>query len=184
MKKKFLLHSESGNILLFFKILFLEQENNIFYCINGKTHSLPTIKDYFLQEYSDVFQGIRTLPGGPYRIQLKEDYKPVHHPPRQVAVSLKPAYTSELERLDQLGVIKGVKEHIEWINSIVPVKKPDGSLRLCLVPKDLNKAIKRDQWYSRTINEFLPELAGSKYFSLLDAKSVYWRVPWMKRAVF
>jgi len=28
--KKFLLRSESGNILLFFKIMFPEQENNIF----------------------------------------------------------------------------------------------------------------------------------------------------------
>ena len=33
--------------------------------INGRTHSLPTTKDYLLQEYVDVFQGIGTLPGGP-----------------------------------------------------------------------------------------------------------------------
>ena len=26
-------------------------------------------------------------------------------------------------------------EHTEWINPIVPVIKPDGSLRLCLDPK-------------------------------------------------
>ena len=79
--------------------------------INGKTHSLPTTKDYLLQEYADVFQGIGTLPGGPYRIQLKESYKPVQHLPRNVAVSLKPPYKAELERLTQLGVIKEVREH-------------------------------------------------------------------------
>ena len=44
-------------------------------------------------------------------------------------------------------------------------------------PKDLNQAIKRNQWYSRTIDDILPELADSKYFSLLDAKSGYWHVP-------
>ena len=70
-----------------------------------------------------------------------------------------------------------MKEHTEWINSIVPVKKPNGSLRLCLDPKDLNQAIKRNQWYSRTIDDILPELADSKYFSLLDAKPGYWHVP-------
>ena len=106
--------------------------------INGKTYSLPTTKDYLLQEYANVFQGIGTLPGGPYRIKLKESYKPVQHPPRHVAVSLKPPYKAELERLTQLGIIKEVREHTEWIKSIVPVKKPDGSLRLCLDPKDLN----------------------------------------------
>ena len=49
--------------------------------IDGKTHSLTMTKDYLLQEYADVFQGIGTLPGGPYRIQLIEGYKPVQHPP-------------------------------------------------------------------------------------------------------
>jgi len=138
---------------------------------------LPTTKDYLLQEYADVFQGKGTLPGGPYRIQLKEGYKPTQHPPRQVAVSLKPPYKAELKRLTQLGVIKKVREHTEWINSIVPVKKPDGSLWLCLDPKDLNQVIKRNQWYSRTVDDILPELAHSKYFSLLDVKSGYWHVP-------
>ena len=73
--------------------------------INGRTHSLHTTKDYLLQECADV-----------------------QHPPHQVAVSLKPLYKAELERLTQLGVIKEVREHTEWINLIVPVKKLDGSL--------------------------------------------------------
>ena len=86
--------------------------------------------------------------------------------------------------MTQLGVIKEVREHTEWINSIVPVKKPEGSLRLCLDPKDLNRAIKRNQWYSRTVNDILPELADSKYFSLLDAKSGYRHVSLDKESSF
>ena len=127
-----------------------------------------------MQEYADVFQGKETLPGTPYRIHLTEGYKPVQQPPRQVAVSLKPPYKAELKKLTQLGAIKEVREHTEWVNSIVPVKKPDGSLRPCLNPKDLNQAIKENQWYGRTVDDILPELADSKYFSLLDAKSGYW----------
>ena len=95
-----------------------------------------------------MFKGIGTLPGESYYIQVKEDYKPVKHRPRQVALSLKSAYKAELKRLIELKIIKEVQEHTEWINSIVPVKKPDGSLRLCLDPKDLNKAIKHNQWYN------------------------------------
>ena len=131
-----------------------------------------------------MFQGIGTLPGGPYRIQLNEGYKPVQHSPRHAAVSLKPLYKAELERLTQLGVIKEVREHTEWINSIVPVKKPDDSLRLCFDPKDLNKAIKRNQWYSRSVDDILLVLTDSKYFSLLDAKSRYWHVPLDKESSF
>ena len=36
--------------------------------INGKTHPLPTTKEYILHEYADVFKGVGTLPGGPYHI--------------------------------------------------------------------------------------------------------------------
>ena len=68
------------------------------------------------------------------------------------------AYKAELDRLVKEGIITEVHEHTEWINSIVPVMKEDGSLRLCLDPEDLNKAIKRNQWYARTLDDILPEL--------------------------
>ena len=80
---------------------------------------------------------------------------------------------TKLERLTKEGIITEVKEHTEWINSIVPVLKSNGSLRLCLDPKDLNKAIKRNQWYSRTIDDILPELAKSKFKTMKDATSGY-----------
>ena len=144
--------------------------------LNGKVHRLPITKEYILKEYADVFQGTGTLPGGPYHIRLKEDYRLVQHPPRSVPIAIQPAYKTELERLVKEGIITEVHKHTEWINSIVPVMKPDGSLRLCLDPKDLNKAIDRNQWYSRTLDDILPELANSKYKTLKDATSGYWHV--------
>ena len=144
--------------------------------LNGKTHKLPITKEYILKEYNDVFKGVGTLPGGPYHIRLKEQYRPVQHPPRSVPIAMQTAYKAELDRLTKEGIIKEVKEHTEWINSIVPVMKPNGSLRLCLDPKDLNKAIERNQWYSRTIDDILPELAKSKFKTLKDATSGYWHV--------
>ena len=66
--------------------------------------------------------------------------------------------------------------NIEWINSKVAVMKEDGSLRQYLDPKDLNKAIKRNQWYARTLDIILPELAQSKYFTIKDATSGFWHV--------
>ena len=56
--------------------------------IDGKTHPLPTTKEYILHEYADVFKGIGTLPGGPYHIKLKGSYKPVQHPPRSVPLGM------------------------------------------------------------------------------------------------
>ena len=56
-----------------------------------------------LKEYSDVFKGIGTLPGGPYHIRLKEEYRLVQHPPRSVPVAIQSAYRAELDRLAKRG---------------------------------------------------------------------------------
>ena len=101
---------------------------------------------------------------------------PLQHPPRSVPLGMQSAYTAELDRLVREGIITEEHEHTEWINSIVPVVKEDGSLRLCLDPKDLNKAIKRNQWYARTLDDILLELAQSKYFTVKDATSGFWHI--------
>ena len=47
----------------------------------------------------------------------------------------------------------------------------------CLDPRDLNKYIRRPHYYSPTIDDILPDLQGSKFFSTLDARSGYWNIP-------
>ena len=81
--------------------------------INGKTHPLPTTKEYILHEYADVFKGVGTLPGGPYHIKLKDSYKPVQHPPRSVPLGMQSAYKAELGRLVKEGIITEVHECTE-----------------------------------------------------------------------
>ena len=77
-------------------------------------------------------------------------------------------------------VITAVTEPTDWVNSIVcNVKEtPDGrkKVRLCLDPKDLNKNIRREHYYTRTIDELLPLLHGKKFFSVVDTKKGYWHV--------
>ena len=145
--------------------------------LNDKEHKLPTTKEYLLKEFADVFQGIGTLPGPPYDIVLKDNYVPVQHPPRSCPVGMRDAYKAELDRLVKEKVITEVKDqYTEWVNSIVPVRKPDGSIRLCLDPRDLNKAIERNAWYARTIDDVLPDLADATHITLCDANSGYWQV--------
>ena len=43
---------------------------------------------YMLKEHSDVIKDVGTLAERPYHIRLKEDSKPVQHPPRSVPVNM------------------------------------------------------------------------------------------------
>ena len=83
----------------------------------------------------------------------------------------------ELDKMVNLGVISPVTEPSEWVNSMVIVEKPGGNLRICLDPKDLNTAIKRQHLQLPTTEEILDKMAGSKYYTKLDASNAaYWRI--------
>ena len=49
--------------------------------------------------------------------------------------------------------------------------KPDGSLRICLYPTELNKAIKREHYALPTAPEIFAKLTDSRVFSTLNATS-------------
>ena len=100
----------------------------------------------------------------------------MQHPPQTVPVRMQSAYKAELDGLMQEDITTEVNQHTEWVNPIVPATKPDGNIKLCLDPKDLNKAIERNQWYSRTLDDILPHLSKALAITLNDATSRYWHV--------
>ena len=55
-------------------------------------------------------------------------------------------------------------------------RKPSGKIRVCLDPKDLNKAILRDHHVTPTLEDILPLFKDAKYLSIVDAKSGHWNV--------
>ena len=61
---------------------------------------------------------------------------------------------------------------------MVPVitEKLDGSLRLCLDPKHINKNTRREHFQIPTFTEISTQLGGARLFIILDQKDSYWQV--------
>ena len=78
--------------------------------------------------------------------------------------------------METLGVITRVHEPTEWVNSMVTVLKKNGQLRICIDPRDLNNAIRREHYPMKTIEEIIARMPNARYFSVLDASSGYWQV--------
>ena len=53
--------------------------------------------------------------------------------------------------------------------------KKNGNLRICIDPRPLNKALKREHFQLPTLDDLLPELADSKVFSTLDLRDGFWQ---------
>ena len=76
----------------------------------------------------------------------------------------------------QNDIITKVHIPTPWVSSITYARKKSGAIRICLDPKDLNKAIRRPHYTSRTLDEVNHLLCKAKVFSKLDARSGYWAV--------
>lgn len=126
-----------------------------------------------LEEYKDVFEGLGELPGE-YKIVTDETVKPKVHPPRRVPVAVRPKIKEKLDELVQRNVITPVTEPTEWVSSMLAVIKPN-KLRICLDPRDLNEAIKREHYQMPTIEEVATRLDKAKLFTVVDAKDGFWQ---------
>ena len=82
-----------------------------------------------------------------------------------------------------MEVLTKITEPNDWISSHVVVRK-GRKLRLCIDPKDLNKALKRSHYPIPTIEEILPELSKAKVFSVADAKNGFWQVKLDQKSSF
>ena len=63
------------------------------------------------------------------------------------------------------------------LNSFVIVKKPNGSLRICLDLTDFNKDIIRPICNSQTIEDVVHRLKGAKFFAVFDTSKGFFHVP-------
>ena len=73
-------------------------------------------------------------------------------------------------------MIVKVDEPTDWVTYITIVEKKNGSLRICLDPRDLNKALKREHYSCPTVDDTAAKLHSARVFTVLDATSGYWQV--------
>ena len=129
-----------------------------------------------IEEYADVFTGLGCVTNTLHHIKLDPAHTPVVHPPRRVPAAMRQKVKDELERMERLEVIERVHEPTDWVNSMVTATKSNGKLRICIDPRDLNKAIKREHYPMPTIEDVLTRIPKAKVFSVLDATSGYWQI--------
>lgn len=138
-------------------------------------NSISTGYDKLIIGYTELFKGTGCL-NKPYHIKIRENATPVVHPARRVPVHIKEKLKESLESLEKQGIIAKINHSTDWVNALVIVKKPNGKLRICLDPQDLNREIKREYCQFPTLEQITTILAGSKYFSTLDATNGFYQI--------
>ena len=110
----------------------------------------------------------------PHVIKLN-NYSPVWQKPRSFA----PPINQEIENQCQQLLSEDIIEYSssKWSSPVVPVKKPDGSLRLCIDYRKLNSITEGEQFPMPSLNKCLFGGSEMKYFTTLDLVKGYYQVP-------
>jgi len=129
-----------------------------------------------LEEFPQVFEGIGCV-AGEHRIKVDDSVQPVVHAARRVPVALLDRVKAQLQSMENDAIVTRVDEPTPWVNSMVIVEKSNGDLRICLDPKDLNKAVLREHHKIPTIQDIALKFQGMDCFTILDMRHGYWHVP-------
>lgn len=140
------------------------------------TEQLQSGKDLLLT-YSDIFSKGDNDVGHTdmvkHRIDLTDD-TPFKQRYRRIPSSMYDEVRSHLRQLLDTGIIR--PSHSPYASNVVLVRKKNGTLRMCVDYRQLNKMTRKDSYALPRIEELLDCLSGNKFFSHIDMKSGYHQV--------
>ena len=144
--------------------------------IVDKRRKIKEIKDIpQVCDFPDVFP--EDLPGIPpvrqveFRIDLIPGAAPVAKSPYRLAPSEMQELSSQLQELLDKGFIR--PSFSPWGAPILFVKKKDGSFRMCIDYRELNKLTIKNRYPLPRIDDLFDQLQGSSYYSKIDLRSGY-----------
>ena len=123
-------------------------------------------KHEWKSKYPQVFSGLGKLPKQ-YHITVAEKVTIIIQVNRWLgkkAIALGDKIKATLVQAVKDKVMEKVDEPSEWVSQMVAVEKPNGKIRICLDPKKLNEAIKREHFPLPTVEDITTRLAGATFF--------------------
>eukprot|EP00253_Pinus_taeda_P020112 PITA_20112 len=95
------------------------------------------------------------------------DQKPIQQKLRKIHPNLESQIKSELNKLLKAKIIFPVR-HSNWVSNMVPVRKKNGDIRICIDFRNLNKASLKDNFPLPTMEQILQSVAGATFQRAMD----------------
>ena len=110
---------------------------------------------------------------GEYDIKTDPTVPPVQHSRWKVPIECKEEIKKELVEMVWQRIITKQTEPTPWVSSLTYPKKVNGKLRICLDPKDLNKAIIHKNHKAPTLEEIAHILMEATRFSKVNGNKAF-----------
>ena len=109
-----------------------------------------------------------------HRIELWDD-TPIYQRPRRLPGPISQEIEAQCKELELLDIIEPSSS--SWSSPVVPVRKKDGNIRLCVDYRRLNAVTKPDRFPLPNLTDAVFGLYGVKFFTSLDLVRGYYQLP-------
>jgi hypothetical protein len=143
----------------------------------GKVHYTPEIKEILDRHHKvsgPIPLGVPPDRGFEHIIELEEGAKPVITTPYRHPKKYKDETEKAIKELLDMGHIR--PNSSPFASSVVLVKKKDGTMRMCIDFRALNKKTIKNRYPIPRIDELMDELHGAIYFTKIDLRSGYHQI--------
>ncbi|KAJ9536067.1 hypothetical protein OSB04_un000770 [Centaurea solstitialis] len=128
-----------------------------------------------VSEFPEVFpDDLTSLPPDrpiEFRIDLLPGAAPIARSPYRLAPSEMKEMMAQLQELLDKGFIRPSTS--PWGAPVLFVKKKDGTMRMCIDYRELNKLTIKNKYPLPRIDDLFDQLVGASYFSKIDLRSGY-----------
>ena len=107
-----------------------------------------------------------------HTIPIKEDAKTFKQKLRRINPLLLPLIEREVKKLFQAKIIVALRNS-RWLANVVPVRKKNEEIRICIDFKNLNRVSLKDNYPLPKMDHILQKVVGSQRMSMLDGFSGY-----------
>ncbi|GJW39332.1 putative reverse transcriptase domain-containing protein [Tanacetum coccineum] len=135
-----------------------------------KQEEIVVVRD-FPKVFPDDLSGLPPIREIEFRIELIPGATPVAKSPYRLAPSELEELSGQLKELQDKGFIRPSSS--PWGAPILFVKKKDGSFRMCIDYRELNKLTVKNRYPLPRIDDLFDQLQGSQFFSKIDLRSGY-----------
>nr|GEW01446.1 hypothetical protein [Tanacetum cinerariifolium] len=126
---------------------------------------VPIVRD-FPEVFLEDLSGLPPARPVEFQIDLISGAAPVARAPYRLALSEMKELSEQLQELSDKGFIRPSSSH--WGSSILFVKKKEGSFRMCIDYRELNKLIVKNRYPLSRIEDLFNQLQGSSVYSNID----------------
>lgn len=137
-------------------------------------------------KFQDIFEDPELLPPlrgvFDHRIPLLPNASPVNIRPYRYPLKQRDVIEQLIQEMLERGIIQNSSS--PFASPVVLVGKKDGTWRLCVDYKELNKRTVKDKFPIPVVEELIDELAGAKVFSKLDLRAGYHQLRVYPKDVF